>query len=295
MRTVLKSNYAIEVINLSFKYEGTEEYALNNVNLRIKEGEYVVITGPSGSGKSTLCRTLNGLIPHFYRGHMEGDIRIFGISTRAKRTHELARLVGMVFQESENQLFLSSVEREIAFGLENLGLPRDYIRKRVKWALRNFKLEGLKDKAPYELSGGQQQKVAIASVMAMSPRILVLDEPTSNLDPLSAFEIIALIHQVNKAMGVTVILVEHRLELALKYATRLILMKEGRVITDGDPREVITSKEARSLGIGIPKVVEVYKRLKEEGIELPRIPLSSEELALGVRGCLATYGSSYRG
>ena len=275
--------YAVEIEDLYFKYEGSEEPALSEVNLKIRSGEYVLITGPSGSGKSTLCRALNGLIPHFYKGEMRGEVRVFGMSVKESPTYELAKYVGMVFQEPENQLFLSNVERELAFGLENLGLPKDVIKRKVKWALKAFRLEDLRDKAPYELSGGQQQKVAIASVLVMEPKILVLDEPTSNLDPLSASEIISLVHKVNKDLGLTVILVEHRLELALRYADRLILMKDGKIVSSGDPRMLMISGEPKKLGVGVPKVVEAYIKLRRRGMELPRVPLSSEELAEGVK------------
>ncbi|MEM5825286.1 MAG: ABC transporter ATP-binding protein, partial [Thermofilaceae archaeon] len=183
----------IELNDVYFRYQGSDEYALRGVTLSADRGEFIVLVGPSGCGKSTLLRVLNGLIPHFYEGEFRGEARVAGLDVKRTPTHILARHVGMVFQDPENQLFLSSVEREIAFGLENMGLPRSEIKRRVEEALRLFGLEELRDKAPYELSGGQQQKVAIASVMVLEPEVLAMDEPTANLDPLSALEILSLV------------------------------------------------------------------------------------------------------
>ncbi len=182
----------------------------------------------------------------------------------------------MVFQDPENQLFLSSVERELAFGLENLGLSRREIKRRVEEALELFGLKDIRHKAPYELSGGQQQKVAIASVMIMEPEVLVLDEPTANLDPLTALEVLSLIAKIVKEQEVLAILVEHRLELALSFASRLVVMKDGRIILDGDPREGVI--RAWNI-IGYPPVVAAYRLLKLRDVVNGKVPLTPEELA----------------
>lgn len=277
-------NNVVEIEGLSFTYSTGRTPALEGINFNAELGEYVLITGPSGCGKSTLCRVLNGLIPNFYSGKLEGDAIVAGFDVHKTPTYVLARHVGMVFQDPENQLFLSTVEREIAFGLENMGLSRLEIRRRVSEVLKIFGLEDLRDKAPYELSGGQQQKVAIASVIAMQPEILVLDEPTANLDPLSAKEILGLVSGLVKDYDILALVVEHRLELVLRYATRVVIMDGGRILVDDDPRKAMASEHAKI--VGIPRVVELYRKLKSRGIDLGKMPITPEEftelLASGV-------------
>ena len=267
----------IEARDLTYTYPIGEKPAFRDVNLQINKGEFVIITGPSGCGKTTLCRCFNGLIPHFYGGKLEGDITVCGLNVREHPTYEIAQHVGMVFQNPENQLFALSVEKDVAFGLENLGVPREEIRRRVDWALKITGIYDLRNRAPYELSGGQQQRVAIASVLAMNPEVVVLDEPTSFLDPLGAEQIFKVINRLNKDLGITIVLVEHRLDLISKYASRVIVMQDGRIALDGDPRKVLVSEEARLIGVGIPKAILLYKFLKSRGIDLKRIPLNSDE------------------
>ncbi|MCW4019738.1 MAG: ATP-binding cassette domain-containing protein [Candidatus Bathyarchaeota archaeon] len=269
----------IETKGLTYTYPIGTKPAFKDVTIQIEKGEFVVLTGPSGCGKTTLCRCLNGLIPHFYRGKLEGEISVSSLQVAEHQIHELAQHVGMVFQNPENQLFALSVEKDVAFGLENLGAPREKIRARVDWALKTTGIYDLKDRAPYELSGGQQQRVAIASVLAMQPEIIVLDEPTSFLDPMGAQQIFEVINSLNKDLGITTILVEHRLDLTSKYADRVIIMEKGRIALDGDPREVFSSEETRLIGVGIPKAMRLYQILKAEGVDLGRAPLSSEEAA----------------
>jgi energy-coupling factor transporter ATP-binding protein EcfA2 len=185
----------------------------------------------------------------------------------------------LVFQNPENQLFALSVEKDVAFGLENLGMPREDMLKRVEWALRLTDIYNLRERSPHEVSGGQQQRVAIAAVLAMQPEIIVLDEPTSFLDPLSAEKIFEVIHNLNKKLGITVVLVEHRLDLTAKYADHIIIMDEGAVCFDGNPREILNTEETRLIGVGIPKATFLYHILRKEGVDLGTVtPLSSEEL-----------------
>jgi energy-coupling factor transporter ATP-binding protein EcfA2 len=186
----------------------------------------------------------------------------------------------LVFQNPENQLFALSIEKDVAFGLENLGFPREEMRKRVDWALNLTDIYDLRERSPYEVSGGQQQRVAIAAVLAMQPEIIVLDEPTSFLDPLSAEKIFEVIHELNKKLGITVVLVEHRLDLTAKYSDHIIIMDEGRVCFDGNPREILNTEEVRLIGVGIPKATLLYQMLRKEGMNLSdATPLSSEEMA----------------
>jgi len=267
----------IEAKNLTYTYPGATKQSIQDISITIEKGDFVILTGPSGCGKTTLCRCFNGLIPHFYNGKLEGNLTVANFKVANSTIHELAKHVGFVFQNPENQLFALSVEKDVAFGLENFGTPRNEMRKRVNWALQTAGIENLRERAPHELSGGQQQRVAIASVLAMQPEIMVFDEPTSFLDPLGALKIFEVINELNKKLGITVVLVEHRLDLASKYANHVIVMDEGKVVLDGEPREVFNSEEARLIGIGIPKATRLYQILKEDGIRLSRVPVNSEE------------------
>ncbi len=279
----------IEIENLTYTYPGGKTPSIDNVSLKVNKGEFVLITGPSGCGKTTLCRCFNGLVPNFYQGELKGDIIVNGLKTSSKQTYELAKYVGLVFQNPENQLFALSIEKDVAFGLENLGVNRKDIRKRVDWALKQVGIYDLRDRSPHEVSGGQQQRVAIASVLAMRPELIVLDEPTSFLDPLSAEKIFQVIHDLNTKLGITVILVEHRLDLTARYASRIIIMNKGKICLDGKPREILTSEETRLLGVGIPKVTLLYQMLTKAGFNIGNtIPLSSEEIAILLEEFLKT-------
>ena len=258
---------AISARNLSFKYAGAQEKSMDAISFSIEKGEFVVLTGPSGCGKTTLCRCLNGLIPNFYSGELTGELEVDGVNVEGKTTAELASHVGFVFQNPENQLFSLSVERDVGFGLENLGVPRAEAIERVRWAMRSTGILELRDKAPYELSGGQQQRAAIAGILAMRPNILVLDEPTSFLDPKSAEEIVSVIAKLAHDLGLTIILVEHRLDIVSRYSNRVIVMDRGKIQLDGPPREVYND-QARLIGIGLPRVTMLSYLLRKDGFNL---------------------------
>lgn len=276
----------IETNNLTYSYPNSKKPSIQNVSITINKGDFVILTGPSGCGKTTLCRCFNGLVPHFYNGTLEGKITVAGLDVSEHQIHELARHVGLVFQNPENQLFALSVEKDVAFGLENFAMPRDEMRKRVDWALKKAGICELSERPPHELSGGQQQRVAIASVLAMQPDIIILDEPTSFLDPLGAEKIFEVISNLNKELGITIVLVEHRLDLAAKYANRVIVMNNGEIALAGTPREVFTSKEAKLIGIGIPKATKLYQHLKQNGVDLKTVPVTPEEAAKLLREVL---------
>jgi energy-coupling factor transporter ATPase len=270
----------IETRNLTYTYPGGAKPSISDVSIKVEKGDFVLITGPSGCGKTTLCRCFNGLIPHFYQGELKGEITVADIDVAKHPTYEMAKHVGLVFQNPENQLFALSIEKDVAFGLENLGVPREEMWKKVEWALNLTGIYDLRERSPHEVSGGQQQRVAIAAVLAMQPEIIVLDEPTSFLDPLSAEKIFEVIHELNKKLEITVVLVEHRLDLTAKYANRIIVMDEGKVCSDGETREVLSTEEARLIGIGIPKATLLYEMLRRDGMPLSNVtPLSSEEMA----------------
>ena len=273
----------IDIQGLSYSYPGIDNLTLRTIDLAIDKGEFVVFTGPSGCGKTTLCRCFNGLIPHFYGGTLKGNITVAGLTVNDHPISDMAQHVGFVFQSPENQLFALSVEKDVAFGLENLALPREDIRKRVEWAMDIVGITDLRDKAPYELSGGQQQKVAIASILTMKPELVVLDEPTSFLDPLASKNLFEIIGKLNKELKLTMILVEHRLDLLSGYANRVVVMDKGQIIADGAPKSILHSSEVELLGIGLPKVIRLHKLLEENGIVLGEPPLSIEEFVRQVR------------
>ncbi len=273
----------IEVDSLTFRYLGRKNPTIIDVSLKVSAGDFVLLVGPSGCGKSTLCRCLNGLIPHFYEGELQGEVYVDGLRVRDTPTHVLSQRIGMVFQNPQNQLFSLSVEGDIAFALENLAIPREEIRRRVDEVLKLLRIEHLRDRSPFELSGGQQQKVAIASVLAMRPKILLLDEPTSFLDPLSAQQLFESIDEIRKKLGLTIIMVEHRIELAAPRASRIIVMNKGRIVYDGDVRKFFEEYDGYSYGVYTPKVVRLANEINKRRRIFNRLPLSPEEFEQEVR------------
>lgn len=248
------------------------------MNLTVRRGEFTLLTGPSGCGKSTLCRCFNGLIPNFYNGELTGEIVVGGVSAYSMLTSELSRKVGYVFQNPENQLFALTVEKDIAFGPENLGLPRAEIRRRVDWAMKITNTVALKDLAPYELSGGQQQRVALAGVLAMEPYVIVLDEPTSFLDPRTAQDVMRAVDGLRREHNISVIVVEHRLDLVARHAERLVVMDKGRVVADGELGAVLEKEfdQLTGLGVGIPRVSLLWNLLRRDGLVSGPVPASVE-------------------
>jgi energy-coupling factor transporter ATP-binding protein EcfA2 len=275
----------IRLRELSFSYNGAEKPALDRINLLIEDGQFVLVTGASGGGKSTLCRCFNGLVPHFYGGQIRGSAGVQGMDTLKTPPRELATRVGMVFQDPENQLVTTDVEREIAFGLENLGYPRNLIARRIEEALDTAGIAHLRFARNNELSGGEKQKVAIASVLALHPEILVLDEPTSELDPQSAEEVLRLLERLNDELGLTVILIEQRLDRVVHLVDRVLVMSGGRIIADSTPREVMSSQIV-GLGIGIPPVIRLMRQLKGKYLALNGLPLTVKDARLQLQKVL---------
>jgi energy-coupling factor transporter ATP-binding protein EcfA2 len=267
----------INIENLRFEYTGSDIPALQEINLSIEKGEFILLIGPSGCGKTSLCRCLNGLIPHFYPGNLDGEVIVDRLNTKDHEVHELAVKAGLVFQNPENQLVSLNVERELAFASENLGLPREEIRKRVDDVTQLLSLEDLKEKPPHELSGGEQQRVAIASVLTLKPKILVLDEPTANLDPVSAQEVIRLLLELNKRQDLTIILVEHRLDMVIASVNRVLVMDQGRIVLDDSPKSVFEQPQVYDLGVSTPKIAQLFKNLRDDGWDIPTLPLTVEE------------------
>ena len=274
----------LEISGLSFRYPDSPKKAVADFDLSVPEQEIVVLAGPSGCGKSTLLRGVNGLIPHMYTGDYSGQVRVAGSVVKESTMRDLAQKVGFLFQNPENQIFMFTVERDIAFGLENLGVPRAEMRKRVDDAMRLLEIEDLALRAPHELSDGQKQRVALAGVLAMNPRLVILDEPTSLLDPKTAAELVGLVGRLRKELGTTFVVVEHRLDLLVKVADRMVVMNEGRKALEGTPKEVLFGDEAEAYGVSVPSVTKVQKMLAADGVLAADRLLSPAELAQAVEG-----------
>jgi energy-coupling factor transporter ATP-binding protein EcfA2 len=253
----------IVIKDLSFRYQGTNFFSLKNINLKIYEGDFVLLAGPSGCGKTTLIRLLNGLIPHFYKGDYTGEVSVYGLIVKDRKTYEMAKHVGIVFQDPEDQLLSMTVEKEIAFGLENLGYKREEMFKIVNETIKLLNIEHIRFKSPYLLSGGEQQKVAIGSVLAIKPKILALDEPFSNLDLKSSYMIAELLNYLNKNFKYTIVIAEHRLEILANLVNRIIVMNEGSIIFDGSKKEVLLN-DLESFGIMEPKISKISKILSKK-------------------------------
>lgn len=268
----------ISVENLSYTYMSGNSYALYDINLKIRRGEFVVIMGPSGCGKSTLLYTLNGIIPHLFRGKMSGRVIVDGIDTKQSSISKLSQIVGMVFQNPETQIVASTVIEEVAFGPENLNLSVEEIRARVEEALAISRLSGKRDFSTTSLSGGEKQALAIASVLALRPKVLALDEPTSMLDPAGAALVSSIISELNKKLGMTVVAVDHRVEWAVNVADRLIVMDEGKIVIDDKPSNVFKRFDlVKKIGFRPPQVTELFYKLRDNGVPVNDFPINVEE------------------
>lgn len=279
MSRVLNTRKVIDIKNLSFRYYGAQVSVLQNVNLEIDSGEIVLIVGHSGSGKSTLLRAINGLIPHQHAGEYSGKVLVDELPVESTSMSELSKKVGYIFQNPENQIFMFTVERDIAFGLENLGFSTQEIRKRVDWAMDLLQIRSLALKTPHELSDGQKQRVAIAGVIAMKPDILILDEPTSLLDPFTAKSLVEMVRDLRQKLGITVLVVEHRLDLVAKICDRIVVINQGRVIFSGNPRKVLSSTDVSLYGVTEPTIVKLAKLLALAG---DNVPIDAEELVVAL-------------
>lgn len=276
----------IEFKNFWWKYESSTDWVLRDVNLNVERGEFLAITGPSGSGKTTLCQCLNGMIPHSHPGVVKGEVYVSGIRVRGATVPQLCDHVGMMFQDPESQFIGMSVEEEVVFGPENLNLPREEIDRRLKWALRVVGMEGMLSKAPYELSGGQKQRVAIASALVMLPRILVLDEPTSELDPIGKAEVFSVVSELIRDREMTIVMVEHETEEIAKYADRVVLLDGGRILANGKTQDFLSDVDLlEGTGVKPPQVTQFAHFLRKEGFISGNLPItleSAREQTVGV-------------
>lgn len=280
----------IEIKELTFKYSGSKKNALENVSLTIEKGDFVGLIGESGAGKTTLCSCINGLIPHHYTGDFYGSVKIQGTDTFDIEPGKLALKVGSVFQDVDSQLVSFFVEDEILFGLENFGIPKDQIEQRITAALEALEIQELRHREISTLSGGQKQKVAIAAILALEPDILVLDEPTGELDPASSVQIFKLLQKLNKEKGITIVVAEQKIMLLCEYVKKLIVLEKGTLIHYGEIRSTLThQKEMEEAGINCPRVLTLTSRMAEEDLvpdsytKEDRICLNAEECADFIR------------
>lgn len=289
-------NSIIEVKDVTFTYSGAQRHALERVSLAVAEGEFVGVIGPSGAGKSTLAGVMSGAVPHHFAGELYGACLVDGKDTCEVTLTDVSRLVGSVLQDIDAQFVASNVRDELLFGLENFGVAHDEIPARMQQALETVGIEDLRDREIATLSGGQKQKVAIAAILALRPRVLVLDEPTAALDPASSTLVFETLCEVNRSAGITVVVIEQKVALLSEYCSRVVVLEQGKLIFDDTPRKVFSHGERlREIGVDSPRVARVSNSLAAAGLcELGEPALSVDEAAAlvarivgeGVRGAV---------
>ncbi len=283
----------IEIQELTFKYTDSKKNALENITLNIEKGDFVGIIGESGAGKTTFCSCLNGLIPHHYTGDYYGSVKVEGQDTFEIKPDKLALKVGSVFQDIESQIVSYFVEDEILFGLENFGVPADQIDARITEALEALDITDLRHREINTLSGGQKQKVVFASILALQPEYLILDEPTGELDPASSLQIFKLLKKLNEEKGITIIIAEQKIMLLCEFVKKLIVLEKGTVVHYGEIRSTLTHQhEMEEAGINCPRVLTLTGKMMDEGLtpktmkKEDRICLNTQEAAEFVKKCM---------
>jgi len=260
--------------DVSYKYPRSVDFVLLNINLEIHKGEFLGLIGPTGAGKTTLCLALNGIVPQFYGGRFFGSVSVTGMDTIEHPISAMANYVGQVFEDPETQLISTSVENEIAFALENLKIPRNVIIERIPQALAAVRLEGTEKKHPHELSGGQKQRLAIAAAIAVQPNLLILDEPTSQLDPVGAEEVFATAHELNQDLGMTIVMASHSAEEMAAFADRIALVSCGEIIALGTPDEIYPQIDLlEEHDLRPPQVASTFYSINKRGISVPKVPV----------------------
>ncbi len=271
----------LKLENINYRYPLSEDNVLKNIDLDIEKGDFWAVIGRNGSGKTTLCNVLRGFVPDFYKGEMTGKITLEGKKLSEYTPGDISRKIGFVFQNPFTQIsgVKETVYEEIAFGLENLGMEVEFIRDKVEEILSLLEIEHLRDKNPYELSGGQGQRVALASIIAMDPDILVIDEPTSQLDPKGTEDVFKII-EIMANRGKTIVLVEHKIELIAEYAKKILVLDEGEIILKGKAKEILKDRSLLEKEIGMPQyTLLAYKYFEDQGSVSPQgeIPLKKAE------------------
>lgn len=256
----------IKIENLSVQYLEQEDKALDGISLEVNEGEFVAILGAHGAGKTTLCLSINGIVPNMINADMFGKIEVAGEVPPKIPVRELASKVGSVFDNPEFQMSQLTVFEEVALGLQNLGVEKDTIIENITRSLELVGLAGFEERSPFEISGGQQQRLAMASALSMKPQILVLDEPTSNLDPIGKEEVFTVTRKMNQEEGLTVIIAEHEVEVIAEYADKVILLEEGKITQMGTPKELFPSivNIQSDVGVRIPQITDFASKIPDK-------------------------------
>jgi energy-coupling factor transport system ATP-binding protein len=256
----------IKIENLSVQYLEQETKALDGVSLEVEEGEFIAILGAHGAGKTTLCLSINGIVPNMIQADMFGKIEVAGEVPPKIPVRELATKVGSVFDNPEFQMSQLTVFEEVALGLQNLGVDKETIIKNITASLELVGLSGFEERSPFEISGGQQQRLAMASALSMKPQILVLDEPTSNLDPIGKEEVFTVTRRINQEEGLTVIIAEHEVEVIAEYADKVILLEEGKITQVGTPEELFPKLVdiQSDVGVRIPQITDFASRVPDK-------------------------------
>ena len=283
----------INLQNVTYTYPLTDVPVLKDINLQVEEGEFVAVVGPNGAGKSTLCYTLAGFVPHFFKGELTGTVEVAGQELHNSTLSEWVLRVGLAFQNPFNQISGAkyTVFEELAFGLENIGVPRDEMQARVREAMELTGITDLADRSPYSLSGGQQQRVALTSILVMQPKVLVLDEPTSQMDPIGTREVFGVVRGMAER-GMTVILAEHKVEWIARFADRVVALKDGEILLDGEPSQVLTSPLLPENGFGISRYTSVARKAQEMGLwNGEELPVTVEEAVQSFRSLLTSRGT----
>lgn len=269
----------IEFKNITYTYPLAEKPSISGLNINLEKGKFYTILGANGSGKTTVCNILRGFIPNFFQGKMEGEIILDGKNLEEYTLGELSSRIGYVFQNPFNQITgaRDTVYGEIAYGLENFGVPVEEIKERVDRIMEITNTSYLKDKNPFELSGGQQQRVALASVLVLEPDVLIIDEPTSQLDPQETERVFDIIKKM-KNMGKTILLVEHKIELVAEYSDDILVLENGKLIRFGEKHDVLSEIELQNHGVMLPQTVILADKMRKKGLNLKEKIITSDEI-----------------
>lgn len=268
----------IQIDGLHFQYRSGSAFALSGIDLTIEKGDFVGIVGESGAGKTTLTHALTGIIPHHFSGDFYGSVKVAGMDTVEHSVDDLSALTGYVFQDIDSQMVASIVEDEILFGLENFGFPKEEIERRANTAMEMIGISDLRYRTISTLSGGQRQKVAVCAMIALQPQVLILDEPTGELDPLSSRQIFETLRMLNETYGMTILIVEQKIMLLCEYVKKLMVMSQGKAVLFGPVRQVLEEAEKlEDLGVNCPRIVTLARQLKQRGAYDGRMPVNLQE------------------
>lgn len=273
----------IKLENVSYHYPKTKKWVLKNLTFEVHKGEFIAIMGQNGAGKTTLCQCFNSTVPNYHQGMLKGKVSVFGIDTKNCEVSDLSDKVGLVIDDPESQLFTMSVRNEVAFGAENLNIPPEEINRRIDWALNIVGLSEYIDREPTALSGGQKQRLAIATNLAMNPSVLVLDEPTSQLDPVGTRDVFEVIRELREKEHMTVLIATHKSEEIAEFADKVLVLKEGAMVAFDTP-DVIFNDEAlmKRCNIRPPQVSELANKLRDAGEEIGCRPIMMKEAKAGI-------------